>query len=503
MLFRQTVIKTAALAAALLCLVQCTAIPNYFARTPAPAPAAAAIPLPNPRAGSPQLPPQRITLDEAIEIARRNNPSLVSGNWDIQTAAAQRNQAASARWPQFTTTETWRNYLQDQRLQATRANQEPGLFSKGILSADLVLKMPLFTGGQIRSDITAAEFQVLAAQNRLARTWEELIFNISSAFYNILAQRKVVESLRFSRNAMIKQRQRVLDMMSVDKAAKVDVLRTEVRLADLEQRLVREQAVLDIQRRLLTTLLGVDLAAGPMEVEGDLRLRGPVPDLNGALAMAYAERGDYRSALASLEAQAMKVNSARAARWPKLSLDGTIGMRAATGIGDDGRVYTDRVNNATRWGKNPNPAYAGQFNGGPIWPYPASVWPVGSLAVVAEYPLFTGGRIASQIDEQQAKLASAQAALRKLALQIRLDVETALVNVSSTRRRAQAMQKAIEQAKESFRIEEQKYEVGKGTITDVLDAQAAMLDAETNYYKVVADYNIAVAQLGLATGEKR
>lgn len=490
LLFRQTVINTAALAAALLCLVQCTAIPNYFARTPAPAPAAAAIPLPNPRAGSPQLPPQRITLDEAIEIARRNNPSLVSGNWDIQTAAAQRNQAASARWPQFTTTETFRDYLQNQRLQQARINAEPGLFAQGILSVDLSVKMPLFTGGQIRSDITAAEFQVLAAQNRLARTWEELIFNISSAFYNILAQRKVVESLRFSRNAMIKQRQRVLDMMSVDKAAKVDVLRTEVRLADLEQRLVREQAVLDIQRRLLTTLLGVDLAAGPMEVEGDLRLRGPVPDLNGALAMAYAERGDYRSALASLDAQAMKVNSARAARWPKVSVDGSIGMRSATGVDDNGRAYTNRLNESSKPLRGP-------------WPYPDSNLAVGSMGVVVEYPLFTGGRIASQIDEQEAKLASAQAALRKLALQIRLDVETALLNVSSTRRRAQAMQKAIEQSKESFRIEEQKYEVGKGTITDVLDAQAAMLDAETNYYKVVADYNIAVAQLGLATGEKR
>ncbi len=490
LLFRQTVIKTAALAAALLCLVQCTAIPNYFARTPAPAPAASAIPLPTPRAGSPQLPPQRITLDEAIEIARRNNPSLVSGNWDIQTAAAQRNQAASARWPQFTTTETFRDYLQNQRLQQARINAEPGLFAQGILSVDLSVKMPLFTGGQIRSDITAAEFQVLAAQNRLARTWEELIFNISSAFYNILAQRKVVESLRFSRNAMIKQRQRVLDMMSVDKAAKVDVLRTEVRLADLEQRLVREQAVLDIQRRLLTTFLGVDLAAGPMEVEGDLRLRGPVPDLNGALAMAYAERGDYRSALASLDAQAMKVNSARAARWPKVSVDGSIGMRSATGVDDNGRAYTNRLNESSKPLRGP-------------WPYPDSNLAVGSMGVVVEYPLFTGGRIASQIDEQEAKLASAQAALRKLALQIRLDVETALLNVSSTRRRAQAMQKAIEQSKESFRIEEQKYEVGKGTITDVLDAQAAMLDAETNYYKVAADYNIAVAQLGLATGEKR
>ena len=386
-------------------------------------------------------------------------------------------------------------------MQATRANQEPGLFSTGILSADLNLKMPLFTGGQIRSDITAAEFQVLAAQNRLARTWEELIFNISSAFYNILAQRKVVESLRFSRNAMVKQRQRVLDMMAVDKAARVDVLRTEVRLADLEQRLVREQAVLDIQRRLLTTLLGVDLAAGPVQVQGELTLRGSAPDLNGALAMAFAERGDYRAALASLDAQAMKVNSARAARWPKLTLDGTFGMRAATGIGDNGIVYTDRVNNSTRYATNPAPPH--NLSGGHMWPYPEYILPVGSVALVAEYPIFTGGKIASQIDEQEAKLASAQAALRKLALQIRLDVETALLNVSSTRQRADAMRKAIEQSKESYRIEEQKYEVGKGTITDVLDAQAAMLDAETNYYKVVADYNIAVAQLGLATGEKR
>jgi len=219
--------------------------------------------------------------------------------------------------------------------------------------------------------------------------------------------------------------------------------------------------------------------------------------------MAFAERGDYRAALASLDAQAMKVNSARAARWPKLTLDGTFGMRAATGIGDNGIVYTDRVNNNTLWAKNPNPAANGRYSGGPIWPYPEYILPVGSVALVAEYPIFTGGKIASQIDEQEAKLASAQAALRKLALQIRLDVETALLNVSSTRQRADAMRKAIEQSKESYRIEEQKYEVGKGTITDVLDAQAAMLDAETNYYKVVADYNIAVAQLGLATGEKR
>ena len=52
-------------------------------------------------------------------------------------------------------------------------------------------------------------------------------------------------------------------MMRVGKAAKVDVLRTEVRLSDLDQRLVREQTVSEIQRRVLGTLMGLETAAGP------------------------------------------------------------------------------------------------------------------------------------------------------------------------------------------------------------------------------------------------
>jgi outer membrane protein TolC len=279
-------------------------------------------------------------------------------------------------------------------------------------------------------------------------------------------------------------------MVSVDKAARVDVLRTEVRIADLDQRIVRERNVLEIQKRVLATLMG-GATGGPIEVKGELQLGLSTPDLDTALAMAYSERGDYRAARASLDAQAMKVNSARGAKWPRISLDGSFGMRAAAGINDNGVAYTKRLNEA---GQKPLR--------GP-WPNPDSNLPVGSIGVVMDYPLFDGGRISSQISEQEAKLAAAQQLLRKLELQIRLDVETALLNVSSARQRVQATQKAIEQSKESFRIEQQKYDLGKGSITDVLDAQSAMLDAETNYYRALAEYNIAVAQMGLATGEKR
>jgi outer membrane protein TolC len=186
-----------------------------------------------------------------------------------------------------------------------------------------------------------------------------------------------------------------------------------------------------------------------------------------------------------------------------MTLDGAIGMRTATGIDDNGVAYTNKLNyNAKRAADNPATAKESPLLREP-WPYPDSTLPVGSIGVVADYPIFDGGRIRSQISEQETKYASQQQQLRKLALQIRLDVETAIINVNSARERVYATKKAIEQSEESFRIEQEKYDLGKGSITDVLDSQSAMLVAQSTYYVSLADYNIAVAQLGMATGEKR
>ncbi len=468
-----------------------------FMRRGAPEPVVApAVCAPQPLVGTGKLGSrgEALTLEQCIEIARANNPSLASGGWDVQVALAQRDNVASERWPNFRGVSRYNSFVQNQRLVQVRKNNDPGMFSTSILAADIVLRLPLFTGGRIRSEISAAELLSLAATQRLARTWEELIYNVSSAFYTILGQRPVIKSLQFSIEALNGQRKRALDMMRVGKAAKVEVLRTEVRISDVEQRLVREQTVLEIQRRALVSLMGIDVGNEPVQIQGNLNVNRSVPDLNGALAMAYAERSDHKSARASVDSTAMRLAAARGARWPSVSLEGSYGTRVAAGITDNAASFINRFI------RTPPPLGQGKdFDS----PGVSTSLPVGNIGVVAEYPIFDGGRITAQISEQEARLASVQANLRKLWLQIRLDVETALLNVDSARTRVRATRKAIEQSNESFRIESEKYDLGKGSITDVLDAQAAMLDAETNHYRALSDYNIALAQLGLATGEKR
>lgn len=413
-----------------------------------------------------------LTLAEAIHVALANNPELAASRHDVEAAEAQRDAAFGALLPSVGLVGGYARYLDDQRLLPARYNGEPGVFGDDIFTADLGLTAPLFTGGRLISEIKVAELLAQSASHRLARNRDELIFNVSSVYYSILAQRRVIESLEFSRNALAEHLKRVRDLIAAQKAAQVDQLRTEVRLADLEQRLAGEKNVLAIQARLLTTLLGLQQVGQPVEPEDALpdAAESP-PDIAVALDQAFGRRPDYLAARAALEAQAKAVDTARAGHWPTVSLQASYGRR---------------------WAASPTTQPAGADREADV----------GRVGVVVEIPIFEGGRIAARVRQERAKLRAAQERLRRLELQVELDVETAILNISAAAQRVKATEKAIEQAKESLRIEREKYDLGKGAIVDVLDAQSALLDAQTNYFRALADQNIAVTQLKLATGEQ-
>jgi len=404
-----------------------------------------------------------MTLERCIEIALRNNPELAASDWDVAASIARLKQAQASRWPSLSVEGSMQQYLDNQRLIPTRYNGEPGDFDDQILREDLVLKLPIFTGGRITNEIHAAELLRQAQEGTLTRTRDELVFNVSSTFYAILGQRKVLRSIEFSMQAMEENRKQVAELLAVQKTAKVDLLRTEVRQADLKQGLVREENVLAIQKRVLANLLGLDYRSDRLEFEGQLQFEPVDYDADRLLAAALQDRPDYLAATSRLEAQARRVDIARADHWPTVSVLGAYGLRADfKGDEDD----------------------------------------AGNVGLGMSIPLFEGGRVVARVNEEKAALAAAQERLRRLELQIRLEVETALLDVRSNSERVKAVGKAIEQAKESLRIERMKYDLGMGAIVDVLDAQSALLQSETGYYRALADFRSAIARLRLATGGK-
>lgn len=412
-----------------------------------------------------------VTLERAIAIALERNPDVGAASADVEAAAAQEDVAGAARWPFAHVLGSYTRFQDDQRLGQGTRNGEAGVFSEDIFNADLVVSLPLYTGGRITNEIRASELLRLSAEHRFDRTREEIVFNVSSVFHSMLGQRHVIESLAFSRNTLDEHRNRVNDLIAAQKAAKVDLLRTEVRLADLDQRIVRERNTLAIQQRVLLNLMGVEDIQGQVDVQGELASPTLTVNIEESYAAALAQRSDYLSTQAGYEAQARRVDIARGEHRPTVSARGLYGGRWA-GHASDAPHGTERFED------------------------------VGAVGVILDIPLFEGGRISARVRQEQARLRAAQERLRKLELLVGLDVQSAVLNINSSRERIAATEKSIEQAKESLRIEQEKYALGKGSITDVLDAQSALLEAQTSYYRALADYNIAIAQLRLATGEK-
>lgn len=405
-----------------------------------------------------------LTLEQSVQLALANNPEIAATRWDVSAAVAKRATAEANRWPTLNFEAGYTHSLNALRLIPASYNGETGNFDNDISQADFVFNLPLFTGGRITNTISASELLEKSQEKRLARTREELVFNVSNTFYLMLGQLEVMRSLEFSVTAMEEHRNRVSELMAAQKAAKVDLLRTEVRLADLQQNLVKERNVFAIEKRLLANLLGVAHLADSFSITGTLAVAPynllPVEEL---ISVALRNRNDFRAAQAGLKAQAKMVQVATAGYWPTVALHGGYGARlAGSGENED----------------------------------------EGLIGLTMSVPLFEGGRTKGQVNQERAGLRAAEERLRKLELQIRQDVETAVLDTQSSSKRIDTTRQAIDQARESLRIERMKYDLGSGSMTDVLDAQSALLQSETNYAGALADLHIALERLTLATGEK-
>lgn len=411
--------------------------------------------------------PEKLTLNKCIEIALINNPGISQKQLNIDVADAEKNIARSKIKPLVNMKFGFNHTIDNQSLVKSRLLGDKEIpYVDDIISGDFVLSMPIYTGRRLQNKIKSAEFKKKSANSWYQRSKRELIFNVSNIFYSMLGQKQVLNSLIFSKKTLESHRKQVFELLSVQKAAKVDLLRTEVRLADIEQKLIRERNVLNIQRSMLLNLLGISRTDSKESIiDGELTINEIEIDTASGYKIALENRKDYQALLHSVSAQNKMFQVARAERKPEVALVGSYG---------------------NRW----TGALAGNSE------------EVGQIGIMASLPIFEGGRIRATVKREQSKLKFQNEELRKLSLKIQLEVRAASLNVQSTKARIGVTQKAVAQAKESLRIEREKYDNGKGVIVDVLDAQSALLGSQTNYFRALADFNTALAQFNLATGEK-
>ena len=117
-----------------------------------------------------------------------------------------------------------------------------------------------------------------------------------------------------------------------------------------------------------------------------------------------------------------------------------------------------------------------------------------------DFNLFAGGAQKARVAEAAANASRAKHNVEWFRSGIEMEVRRSYLDAGAAAQRAEAARDAAEQAKESLRIVQNRYDAGLTTITELLRSQTAQLDARTNYLLAVQDWQVARAQLERAAG---
>lgn len=422
---------------------------------PAPAPLASSV------AG------RTLTLQEAIKIALEIQPQIQSRLADYAAAQARVREALSGILPQLSGSWT--------------ANRRKDEFFSGAIGGGVPKPFPLFstnqtaqvTLSQILFDFgkTFAATDVAKAQAEVARLdaetqKDQIILAVKEGYFNLLLGKRLVQvNQEAVARAQLNLRS-AKGFFEVGTRPKIDVVRAEVDVANAQVALIQARNAVSLARVALNTAMGISVTT-PTEVE-DILTYEPYPvDEEKLIAEALRQRPDYLRVNAVVTSAEASVRQAFRNFFPDV-----------TGTGQYGGTFRD-----------------------PRRPVDdlAETW---LLGVTLTWSIFDGGNKVARYQEAKNTVESGRAQVKALELSLSQEVVQAALNLNEATERIGATQKAVESAKENFRLAQGRFDAGVGTIIELTDAQLAFTQAQATHAQALADHRIGIARLERALGRR-
>ncbi|MCM8790008.1 MAG: TolC family protein, partial [Candidatus Omnitrophica bacterium] len=184
-----------------------------------------------------------LSLDEAVQIALRNNRDILLGQEDVKKAKEKISESRAAFFPSLNFSGTWSD---------TR-----GLYPKDLISAttQTTLKQYLYRGGKTINTIRFNGYNLEAAEAILDRTKSDVLINLIKAFYTALLSTELAELDK----AILENTQEHLESLRIrynnGQASETDILKLEATLGNLRQAYEQSLSQAESSNALLKNLL--------------------------------------------------------------------------------------------------------------------------------------------------------------------------------------------------------------------------------------------------------
>jgi outer membrane protein TolC len=421
---------------------------------------------------SPAAPAQEkitLTLEKSIDLALSQNPFYLASQERTDAAQARVRQAAAQFFPSLNL-QGLQN-LDEKVMVLEFPSFVPGGrptrvaidFTKDYQFA-LSFTMPLFTGGRLTSGYRSAKFGYMSSQEQARQTTNETVLNVKRGYYNYLLAKELVGVTQEALDLAEKTLQNVKNMFDVGMASRLDLLRAEVRTANLKPPVIQARNNVAVAELSLKTLLGLDVAQ-PVEIVGEMTYAPVDIDLDQSIAKALQNRPELSQLRYQKDIAGEMIKLAKADYLPTLAFSGSYTTWA------DKFLFTK--NNWTDF-------YS--FN------------------LVLTFPIFNGLQTSAKVAESQAMIREVEFTEKGLVNNIKFEVQAAYLTLNNAREALLSQEKNIDAAQESVRVADLNYTEGLITITDLGAAQVALSEARIAYLRAIYEYDVSLAQLEKAVG---
>ena len=412
------------------------------------------LPLPQPEdQNAPRLP---LRPEEAVRLAWRLQPDIRTAQGQLQQAEGTTIQQRAALLPQIGGTSQFSHISGTSAgSQSAALGLNPTNRTTDTWSNSLGINWLLFDFGHTRDLVRAADLRRQAAAAALLRSENDVSLTVKERYYAVLQQQRLVQVGEDDLKNRQEQLRLARALYQAGNMSPGDVVRSQTTVSNSVFALNNARRNLELARLDLAQSLGISPRSGLELVDFD-DPDVPLRDMNELSKLAFSQRPDMLVAQRNVEAAKASYDAARTLNYPALS--------TFAGI-----------------------TYQGRANG--------VQYPTFNLQMQIDFQVWDGGQQAGATINAQGGIEVAQADYTRTQLLVERDVSGVVAQLLTAERNLEAATAAVDSAREGVRIASGRYRAALGTLTDVFDAQNAIVSARTNYVNSLNELNLSRARL--------
>ena len=415
--------------------------------------------------------PDTITLQDALERARSNNPQYRSALTDLGLAREDRVQARAALLPNVNYDTSFIYTEGTGPLPVACANPTLGCPTSRFIANNGVHEyISQGNAHEALSLTNFADYRRSSAALAQARAKSEiaargLVVTVTQSYYGlVVTERKYATAQRAAAEAA-----RFLDISQKlengGEVAHADVVKARIQAQQQQRDLQETQLGMERSRLDLAVLLFPDFNQN-FAIVDDLQTPEPLPNFAEVEAAGKKNNPDLRAALAAFQAAKHEVTAAWGGLLPSLSLDYLYGI--------DSNQFALKTNGVRNLGYST----------------------VASLQI----PIFSWGSDRSKLKQAELRRDQAHVELTFAQRELLSHLRQFYSEAETSRQEMESLASSAELAADSMRLTTLRYQAGESTVLEVVDAQNTLTQARNAYDDGQARFRVAVANLQTLTG---